>query len=53
MIGMKMEKNGYLDSLEKFEVIVKIFKDPSEDSSGGVLGGEENSDDIIGDLIFT
>nr|GMD98381.1 hypothetical protein Iba_chr15dCG2200 [Ipomoea batatas] len=42
---------AYRDSFKNSGVFSEEFKDPSEDTGGGVAGGEDNSGDIVGNLV--
>lgn len=41
----------YRDGLEDARVLAKVLDDPGQDAGGGVAGGEDDADDVVGDLL--
>lgn len=41
---------SYDDGLEDRGILGEVFQDPGEDAGGGVPGGEDYADDVVGDL---
>nr|GMD99394.1 thioredoxin-like 4, chloroplastic [Ipomoea batatas] len=41
----------YLNGLKKLRIVVKVLENPGQDTGGRVLRREQNSDDVVGDLV--
>lgn len=48
-----VQQEVYLDSLQKFTVIMKVLENPSYHTGCCVLGSKKYSNNIIRDLIIT
>jgi len=44
------EMSTYDDGLEHRGVVAEELDHPGEDAGGGVAGGEDDADDVVGDL---